>query len=126
MFILLPQRFEPLLLSPLLLQLFLLLPELKGKTRRETKGRTYVNGARYEINKKQERWTDRWKKDSHLPSTDASVARAARQVVVLALDIVAGEFVVEADDAVAAERKGERGKKKKKNFFFRTKIRNED
>lgn len=37
-FVLLPQRFEPLLLSPLLLQLFLLLPKLWQKER-ETKKR---------------------------------------------------------------------------------------
>lgn len=45
-FILLPQRFEPLLLSPLLLQLFLLLPKL-GQNEKETKERTYVNGGRW-------------------------------------------------------------------------------
>lgn len=47
-----------------------------------------------------------------LPSTDASVARAVRPTVVLAPDIVAGEFVVEADDAVVAETERERERTK--------------
>lgn len=110
-FILLPQCFEPLLLPPLLLQLFLLLPKL-GQKEKETKKRRkltwkmgdtvymyiYIYIQRRDI--------------FRLPSTDASVARAVRPTVVLAPDIVAGEFVVEADDAVVAETERERERTK--------------
>lgn len=56
-----------------------------------------------------------------LPSTDASVARAVRPTVVLAPDIVAGEFVVEADDAVVAGT--ERERERKQNRTIRKRFR---